>query len=60
MDEKENREDTLDQYVRVDFLMNRGESQVTEKVISYKRNSEGNPTGFSNENPILDTSIYVM
>ena len=48
----------LDQYVNAEVLLPLGDKMVTGKVTKRKCNAEGELTGTSNNNPILDTRSY--
>jgi hypothetical protein len=47
-----------DQYLTASVLMDRGGETMLRTVKNRKRDSEGNPVGCSNMNPILDTREY--
>jgi hypothetical protein len=50
--------DTMDSYLATEVMLPRGDSFVRGKVVSRKRNADGNPIGVSSSNPILDTREY--
>ena len=47
-----------DQYINADVLFPRGGSLARGRVIERKRDSDGNPIGRANANPILDSRHY--
>jgi hypothetical protein len=47
-----------DQYLTASVLMDRGGDAMLGTVKTRKRDSEGNPVGRSNTNPLLDTREY--
>ncbi|MCK7497545.1 MAG: hypothetical protein MZW92_47270 [Comamonadaceae bacterium] len=50
--------EAYDQYLTASVLMDRGGEGMLGTVKSRKRDSEGNPVGRSNTNPLLDTREY--
>ena len=50
--------DTMDSYLATEVMLPRVDSFVRGKVVSRKRNADGNPIGVSSSNPILDTREY--
>ena len=50
--------EAFDQYLTASVLMDRGGEAMLGTVKSRKRDSEGNPVGRSNTNPLLDTREY--
>ena len=50
--------EAFDQYLTASVLMDRGGESMLGTVKSRKRDSEGNPVGRSNTNPLLDTREY--
>ena len=50
--------DAYDKYLNAEVLLPKGNGYESGKVVSRKRNSDGDPIGKSNSNPILDTRIY--
>jgi hypothetical protein len=51
-------EETLDRLLSAELLLPKGNFQFVAKVISRKRDHDGQPVGRSNRNPILDTRVY--
>jgi hypothetical protein len=51
-------EETLDRLLSAELLLPKGNFQFVAKVISRKRDHDGQPVGRSNCNPILDTRVY--
>jgi hypothetical protein len=49
-----------DNYVGVDLLFPKGGTMSRGRVTARKRDSDGNPTGRANDNPILDTREYTV
>ncbi len=49
-----------DNYVGVDLLFPNGGTMTRGRVTARKRDSDGNPKGSSNDNPILDTCEYTV
>ena len=49
-----------DNYVGANILLSRGEGMAKGTVRKRARNSENNPVGRANQNPILDTREYVV
>ena len=47
-----------DNYVGVSIMLPRGNSNARGKVISRKRDTDGNPIGRADDNPIRDTRTY--
>ena len=47
-----------DNYVNVEIMLAQGDSMTRGRVINCKRNSDGNPMGNTNANPILDSQKY--
>lgn len=50
--------DAYDQYITAQVLIPKDSHEVLGQVISRKRDTEGNPIGKGNSNPILDTRLY--
>ena len=48
----------FDQYIGAEVLLPKGNSSTTGRVKQRKRDADGNLTGKSNANPILDTRTY--
>jgi hypothetical protein len=48
--------EAYDQYLTASMLMDRGGEAMLGKVKNRKRDSEGNPVGHSNMNPLLDNT----
>jgi Reverse transcriptase (RNA-dependent DNA polymerase) len=50
--------EAFDNYISAQVLLPKGDSLVSGQVIKRKRDSNGNPIGHSNNNPLLDTRVY--
>jgi len=50
--------DAFDQYLLAELIIPRGDGFESGKVVARKRDSNGNPVGRSDQNPLLDTCIY--
>jgi hypothetical protein len=50
--------ETFDKYLTANVLLPRGDSQLKGKVVARARDSNNNPVGKANNNPILDTREY--
>ena len=50
--------ETFDGYLTAEVMIPRGGEVLKAQVISRKRDSQGNPVGRANSNPILDTRVY--
>jgi hypothetical protein len=50
--------DAYDQYITAQVLIPKDGHEILNQVIWRKRDSEGNPIGKGNSNPILDTRLY--
>ena len=50
--------EAFDGYLTASVLLPRGGEVLRAQVVSRKRDSNGNPIGRANANPILDTRIY--
>ena len=48
-----------DQYINVDILLPIVDRMAWGQVVCQKQNANDNPIGRSNQNPILDTHIYI-
>jgi len=51
-------EETIDKLLSAEVTLSKGDLQFVGKVINHKRDSDGNPIGRANANPILDTRVY--
>ncbi len=49
-----------DNYIGVDLLFPKGGTMTRGRVMARKRDTEGNPKGRANSNPILDTCEYTV
>ena len=49
-----------DNYVGVDLLSPKGGTMTRERVTAHKRDTDGNPKGRANPNPILNTREYTV
>jgi hypothetical protein len=59
-EELEPTPETGDNYVGVDILLPQGDSLARGRVVSRKRDADGNPIGHANDNAILDTRRYCV
>ena len=50
--------EVADNYLSMEILFPCGDAMVRGRVISRKRDADGNPTGRQHDNPILDTRAY--
>ena len=50
--------EVADNYLSMEILFPRGDAMARGRVISRKRDADGNPTGRQHDNPILDTRVY--
>jgi hypothetical protein len=50
--------EAYDKYLTAEVLLPNMETVTKAKVIGCKRDSDGNPVGWKNSNPILDTREY--
>ena len=50
--------DAYDKYIAARIVVPKGDTITYGKVVRRKRDTDGNLIGHSNQNPILDTSIY--
>jgi hypothetical protein len=49
-----------DNYLSAKIMLPRGGTMVKGRVAARKRGRDGNPIGFANPNPILDTRSYIV
>ena len=49
---------TFDKYLEAEVVLPKGDDMVASKVVGRKRDSDGEPIGRENKNPILDTCVY--
>ena len=49
-----------DNYVNVEIMLPRGDEMTMGRVTTRARDSDGNPLGNANDNPILDTCQYIV
>ncbi len=47
-----------DNYISAEVLLPKGDILVPAHVVSRKRDTDGNPAGVANTNPLLDTRVY--
>jgi len=47
-----------DKYIASEVLLQQGDTMVLGKVVSRKRDADGNPIGVASNNPIFDTRLY--
>jgi hypothetical protein len=54
--------DSFDPYVNMELSLPRGQDSTMEiaRVFKRKKDSDGNPIGVANDNPILDSRMYVV
>ncbi len=51
---------TGDNYLSAELMLPRGGVLVKGRVTACKRDWDGNPIGHANDNPILDTTSYIV
>ena len=49
-----------DNYLSAEIMLPRGGTMAKRRIAVCKRDSDGNPIGLANANPILDTRSYVV
>ena len=49
---------TFDNYLGAEVVLPKGDDMVAGKVVGRKRDSDGEPIGQENKNPMLDTHVY--
>jgi hypothetical protein len=53
-------EESFDKYLLAEVVMALGDGKQRAKVTGCKRDTDGNPIGVANSNPILDTHVYTV
>jgi hypothetical protein len=53
-------EESFDKYLSAEVVLALGDGKQRAKVTGRKRDTDGNPVGVANSNPILDTRVYTV
>ena len=56
----ESSPEILDKYLGMKVMLPRGDTNDFGFIVKSKRDFKGQPVGVSNDNPILDTSVYTV